>query len=810
MVPTSTDHILQSELIQTYNWSATPLGPIDTWPPTLHGALDFILHSNFPMFLWWGEQCIQFYNDAFRPYFGEQGKHPAALGQRGDECWPELWPEIHPLISQVRAETKSVFLEDYHVRFHRNGQLEDAYWTFSLSPVRGPRQIDGVMAVCLDTTEKVNSLQRLGRKEQLLTSTIAHMPLGICMVSGATARVEISNDRFLEMFDKTRQAFEMFPLWEVLPEAQQFEEPLLQQALATGQGCTDLGRKLVLTRAGKEETIELDFLYQPFTDESDGTVKAIIAAVERSSGATHSQETESALRLRTVLQETPVATAILTDPDLRVEMINDSMLGLIKKDRSVIGRPLLEFLPELKEQGFPSIFANVYGTGRPYHAQEERVYFETNGKRVEGYYRHSLTPIKDRDGRVTGLLVLAHDVTDFVRARGLIENNLVHLKNLFSQAPVAICFLRGPSFVIEFANEKICEIWAKAEDEVVNRPLFEVFPHAATSRLSRHLVRVFENGERYGENESEIIVRHNGHVEKKYVNFVYEPLREIDGTISGIMALAIDTTDQVRVRQQVEAIVAERTESLRKSNEELSLFTYVTSHDLQEPARKISTFVDLLQRQLGGMIDKRAAAYLRKIDNSAQRVLKLIRDILTVSQLSRGVDLVSLTDLEVVMMEVLEELHHEIERQNCRIEHDTLPSLIAARGQMKQLFYNIISNALKFAHPERPLQIHIRHTFVTPEQLSGVPALAKAKQYLKISFEDNGIGFKPQYAEQIFDLFKRLHTSSEYEGTGIGLTICRKIVEKHGGYIYAVSAPGKGAMFHLILPVVDAPVEDNQ
>src|SRR5690606_14420261 len=127
-----------------------------------------------------------------------------------------------------------------------------------------------------------------------------------------------------------------------------------------------------------------------------------------------------------------------------------------------------------------------------------------------------------------------------------------------------------------------------------------------------------------------------------YVNFVYEPLREIDGTISGIMALAIDTTDQVRVRQQVEAIVAERTESLRKSNEELSLFTYVTSHDLQEPARKISTFVDLLQRQLGGMIDKRAAAYLRKIDNSAQRVLKLIRDILTVSQLSRGVDLVSL------------------------------------------------------------------------------------------------------------------------------------------------------------------------
>src|SRR5690606_18839241 len=110
-----------------------------------------------------------------------------------------------------------------------------------------------------------------------------------------------------------------------------------------------------------------------------------------------------------------------------------------------------------------------------------------------------------------------------------------------------------------------------------------------TSRLSRHLVRVFENGERYGENESEIIVRHNGHVEKKYVNFVYEPLREIDGTISGIMALAIDTTDQVRVRQQVEAIVAERTESLRKSNEELSLFTYVTSHDLQEPARKIST-----------------------------------------------------------------------------------------------------------------------------------------------------------------------------------------------------------------------------
>ena len=137
-----------AELIRKVDWANTAVGHPSTWPQSLRTTLNIILNSRFPMFLWWGPELIQFYNDAYRPSFGNQGKHPAAMGQRGEDCWPEIWPVIKPLIDQVLSTGISTWSEDQLIPIYRNGQLEDVYWTFSYSPVNNE---SGIIAGVLVT-----------------------------------------------------------------------------------------------------------------------------------------------------------------------------------------------------------------------------------------------------------------------------------------------------------------------------------------------------------------------------------------------------------------------------------------------------------------------------------------------------------------------------------------------------------------------------------------------------------------------------------------------------------------------------------
>ena len=142
--------------IREFNWAPTPVGPTDGWPQSLRTSVSTILHSKFPMFIWWGEDLIQFYNDAYRPSLGNEGKHPSALGQRGEDCWPEIWPVIYPLIRQVMDEGEATWSEDQLIPIYRNGRLEDVYWTFSYSPlIDESGHVGGVLVVCNENTDKV-------------------------------------------------------------------------------------------------------------------------------------------------------------------------------------------------------------------------------------------------------------------------------------------------------------------------------------------------------------------------------------------------------------------------------------------------------------------------------------------------------------------------------------------------------------------------------------------------------------------------------------------------------------------------------
>ncbi|MBC7251533.1 MAG: hypothetical protein H5T62_14775 [Anaerolineae bacterium] len=246
---------------------------------------------------------------------------------------------------------------------------------------------------------------------------------------------------------------------------------------------------------------------------------------------------------------------------------------------------------------------------------------------------------------------------------------------------------------------------------------------------------------------------------------------------------------EIAERERVEAELREYAVKLERSNRELQSFAYIASHDLKEPLRKIRTFGDRLVARYGDTLDEQGCDYLARMQNAAARMEALIEGLLTYSRVTTKAQPFVAVDLKQVVREVLDDLEVRIEQLQARVEVGELPTVEADPVQMRQLFQNLIGNALKF-HREGVAPV-VR---VWSEPLNGGEG-----QY-QIMVEDNGIGFDEKYADRLFQVFQRLHGRSEYEGTGIGLAICRKIIERHGGSVTAEGTPGQGATFVVTLP----------
>ncbi len=240
-------------------------------------------------------------------------------------------------------------------------------------------------------------------------------------------------------------------------------------------------------------------------------------------------------------------------------------------------------------------------------------------------------------------------------------------------------------------------------------------------------------------------------------------------------------------------------ESLETANKELDRFAFMASHDMQEPLRKIRTFTDLLSIKHKEQIDNDGMAKIKIIQKAAERMQELIKDILTFSKVSNENEPFVKTDLNVLVREVVEELDAQLQSKEAQINIGIFPVIYANPALIKSLFLNLIGNALKYSKPDVPPVIEVYCDDVPADQQV---LLEKGKnKYYRIFVKDNGIGFDQKYAEQIFDMFKRLHVHTEYEGTGIGLALCKQIMEKHNGYISAVSTANEGATFIISLPI---------
>lgn len=362
---------------------------------------------------------------------------------------------------------------------------------------------------------------------------------------------------------------------------------------------------------------------------------------------------------------------------------------------------------------------------------------------------------------------------DRERLHQQIQEERRRLHQVFEQAPVAIVVLRGPEYVVELANplyQKLLE-----GRELVGRRMADVMPE-----LGKEVWDVFERVLHGGET---FVARNwlvpydfdgDGLKEDHWFNLVYSPLREVDGTISSFVAVVTEVTEEVRARNE-----------LVRVNRELEEFAYVASHDLQEPLRMVNIYTQLLVNRFSDG-DPTADQYAGFVRNGVRRMENLIRDLLSYSRtIQSDQEQPGPADLNVALRESLTVLQNRIDEAGATIVADSLPVVQGDVLQLGHVFQNLLANSLKYRRADTPLQIRIS---AQPHQ---------AGQW-KISVQDNGIGFEPEYAQRIFGLFKRLHTT-EYPGTGIGLSICQRILDRYGGKIWAEGDPGKGARFHFVL-----------
>lgn len=491
--------------------------------------------------------------------------------------------------------------------------------------------------------------------------------------------------------------------------------------------------------------------------------------------------------ISSVLENVPNMIFVKDVKDLRFVMFNkagEDLLGVSRKE--LMGRNDYDFFPKEQADFFTSKDRAVLEGGRLQDIPEEPI--ETkNGKKS---LHTKKIPIRDSEGNVKYLLGISEDITESKEAQRALQEKTelldLVLRNMGDG--VVAADEKGTFLLFNPAAERIIgkgaveggtDVWAKK---------YGVFHSDGTTLFRDDEVPLARALQGEATTDIEMILRNEGHPEGVSIKASGRPLRDEKGRIRGGVVIVRDVTEEKR-KQEKEAY----TRALEVSNRELQDFVFVASHDLQEPLRKIQSFGEFLQREEGQNLGPNGKDYLDRMRNAAGRMQRLINDLLALTRVTTKAQPLVPVELDRLLKEVLADLETRIVETKAEVRVGPLPILEADPTQMRQLFQNLIGNALKFHRPGVPPVVQIGAT-VEKEGRVGV-------DYCRIIVEDNGIGFDNKYADQIFKVFERLHGKEAYEGTGIGLSICRKVVERHGGTIRAEGNPGQGSRFIIELPL---------
>ncbi len=447
-------------LIMEKDWSRTSLGPPEEWPVTLRSTLSLMLACKFPMFLWWGKELLCFYNDAYRPSLGTDGRHPSLLGKKGEAAWPEIWPTIKPLIQQVLDGKGATWSEDQLIPIYRNGGMEDVYWTFSHSAVSDDEgNIVGVLVTNSESTEKMLSMQRLQESERGLHALIEHAPVAMALFSGSTHRVDLVNERALELWGCTKEQVLGLPLVVGMPQlGPSGIMEVLDDVLLTGERFVANQRPIPLMREGRLETRYINFTYEGLRGTSGNVDRILAVGTDVTATVREREEIEAREEHFRILADSMPQFVWTSDENGLLDYFNQALIsfaGIASEDLMNNGWLQIVHPEDREANSMKWKESMLHGTD---------FLFEHRFRRNDGEYHWQLSravPVRKEDGSIRMWIGTSTNVQEMKEQ----ERERDYFIGVASHE------FRNPLHVLKGYLEMLLEDHAEGTDEVMSKAL---------------------------------------------------------------------------------------------------------------------------------------------------------------------------------------------------------------------------------------------------------------------------------------------------------------------------------------------------
>ena len=929
------------ELIRAKNWSKTPIGEPNNWSQSLRTTLSIILNSKFPMFLFWGSELLCFYNDAYRPSLGNNGKHPDILGSRAEDYWQEIWGDIKPLIDHILAGGEANWNEDQLMPIYRNGKMEDVYWTFSYSAVNDETgKPSGVFVTCTETTNKVKALKDLEDSAERF-HTLADNISQLAWMADEKGSLYWYNQRW---YDYTGTTFEEMQGWGWQkvhhPDHVDRVSKKVQHSWDTGEVWEDtfplrgqdgqyrwfLSRAIpikddngkvlrwfgtntdITTQKTAEEKIRnsesrfrqladnspmwiwmadknVNLLYantdmlqfvgvKNYTEITGHLWRKLVHPDDIQSIFNHFAEAVTLQKpidfecrvtnattglfewfyLKAVPQYNNEGISGFIGTAVNIQQRKEQMNVLVENEKRF--RSLAETLPQLiwvtDEKGksefasakwyeytgivvkdeetwksivHPDDYDNINQTWAHCLATGDIYKCDVRLKNKKGEYRWFTVngePVLNNENKITrwvGAFTDIHSEKGFAQELKkqvdrrtnelqnvneilLHKNELLTISENFNRTLTEVSptmvFIHDieknrPVFLNSTYLKFIGYSWEKVEE--LGDKFFDLVIHPDDIHSMSEVtakIRASKPGDVFESNS------HRKNTEGVWVPFLNRLTafkRNSKNEVTQIIGVAIDISELKNAKD----VLQQKNIDLENMNNELESFAYVSSHDLQEPLRKIQTFASRIVEKEYQNLSEKGKDYFSRMESAAARMQQLIQDLLAFSRVNSTERVFENTDFKQIVEDVKEELKEELQQKNAVVEANNLCQVQIIPFQFRQLMHNLIGNSLKFSKTEIDPRIHISSEIGKGIKFNN-SKLNSEQNYCHITVKDNGIGFQKEYNDRVFEVFQRLHGKDEYSGTGIGLAIVKKIVDNHNGIITAQGEVGKGATFDIYIP----------
>ena len=753
-----------ADIIRSFDWSATPVGPISQWPETLLVTVNTMLATRHPMFLWWGDELIQFYNDAYRPSLGRD-KHPKAVGQAGRECWPEIWPVIGPQIDAVMSRGESTWHEDQLIPIYRDGKLEDVWWTYSYSPVRDPEgAIRGTLVTCSETTGRVLAEQqlRVSQRQYKALFDLASDAVFIADVEGTINEVNVAAGTLLgcDREQLLGRNYADLVIGSEVPRLWQARDELLKGGISVAEW-------QLITKDGSNIPAEVSAAILP-----DGRWQAFVRDIsdrkrleqERSRLLAELQRERSLFS--TILESVPLGIVFAEAPSGKIAFGNRQVEEIFRHPVSA-SKTIEQYSEwETYRADGSRVEACDYPLARALRSgnveQGEYLYRRGDGSLI--WTRVIGAPVRDSQGAITGALVVFSDIDEQKRAeaaRDAISEQLQQVLEVTTDAVVSL----DRNWRMTYLNRRAREILAP-RGNVLGTILWESFP-----------ATVYE-GSPFEENYHRAM---NEGVAGQFEAYYPEPLNvwlQVSARPSkdGIIVFFRDVTEQKRA-----AAVLIQSEKLAAVGRLASSI----AHEINNPLESVTNLLYLSERAASAHeLNKyltTAQQELARVSNIATQTLRFHRQSINPRE----------TFLQDLFESVLTLFQGRIGGANIAIDRQyrTDRKIVASAGDLRQVFANLVSNALDASSPGGKIVIRLRDA----RDSSG-------RDGVRVTVADAGVGMSEETRRRIFEPF---FTTKSATGTGLGLWVSSEILRNHHAQVRVRSSQSpdyRGTIFSIFFP----------